>query len=114
MLILPFTLCYNIPTVLNYISQYMQRPGPLVRLYQRTHMDDSSSIGNFLMIQAHRANMGSNGNNKITMRERIRRRKCIWLRRIISGARIIKDVTIFRTYWMKPDITISQMGFTIN
>jgi hypothetical protein len=48
-------------------------------------MDDSLSIGNFVMILVHRTSVGSNRNNRIKMRERVRRRKLIWLGRTISG-----------------------------
>jgi hypothetical protein len=114
MLISPVALRYNILTVLSHILQYMQRPGPLVRLYQRTHMDDSLGICNFVMIWVHRADIGSDRNNRITMRERIRRRKCIWLRRTISGARIINDFTKSRTHRKKPENIIRQMVSTIS
>jgi hypothetical protein len=47
-------------------------------------MNGSLGIGNFVMIQAHRTNVGSNRNNRIETRERVRRRKLIWLRKTVT------------------------------
>jgi hypothetical protein len=100
----------------NYAEPHIttQRPGSLVRLYQRTHTNGSLGIGNFVMIRVHRTNIDSDGNNRIKTRKRVRRRKLIQLRRTISEARIINDFMKSRTYRKKPENIIRQMGSTIS
>jgi hypothetical protein len=65
-------------------------------------MKGSLGIGNFV-IQMHRTNIGSDRNNRIETKERVRRRKLIWLGRTISGLKIINDFVISRTHKKKPE-----------